>query len=314
MLALALSQRLQFIAPVVSLGLASFGSLVRLGYDQTKKQYFIYQGGATVLLGQRSKFQHLFCVLLAAWLFGSGVALASGALNDTGIDFCGDATTNTANCTAVGIDGGTFPRQDARYGRDAQAAAGTLTKVGAGGKGFDFSKIANNGTVLAASAALGTGATDWACTRDNVTGLIWEVKTTSGLRSQSHTYTWYSSNTATNGGSVGTASTGTCFVAGRCDTEKYTADVNAAGLCGATAWRMPTIKELVGISDIGRSLPAIDPTYFPNTSSLSTSKFWSTTPNSGYAGQAWHINFGSGIAYSGNKADADYVRLVLSGQ
>ncbi|MBV5309871.1 hypothetical protein, partial [Chromatium okenii] len=66
------------------------------------------------------------------------------------------------------------------------------------------------------------------CVKDNVTGLIWEVKTdntTPDLRDKDWTYTWYNSGT-------GTASGGTCKTTGRCDTEKFVADVNTSGLCG----------------------------------------------------------------------------------
>ena len=76
----------------------------------------------------------------------------------------------------------------ATHGRDALARAGQLQKVGGGEAGFDFTKLDANGNALPASA------TSWDCVRDNVTGLIWEVKTTSGLRSWSNTYTWYDPN------------------------------------------------------------------------------------------------------------------------
>ncbi|MBK6593784.1 MAG: DUF1566 domain-containing protein [Burkholderiales bacterium] len=237
----------------------------------------------------------------------------TGLLNDTGITFCGDVTTNIATCATVAADGGTFPGQDARYGRDAQAAAGQLTKVGGGDAGFDFTKMANNGTVLPADAALGSGATDWACTRDNVTGLIWEVKTTSGLRSQSHTYSWYNSNPATNGGAVGQASRGSCFTEDRCDTEKYVQDVNAVGLCGVSDWRMPTVKELEGIAHHGGPIPAIDPSYFPNTP---ISRFWSGSPWADGSTLAWIVHFSTG-ASAGDRRNSysDHgVRLVRAGQ
>ena len=227
--------------------------------------------------------------LLAAHAHAAG-------LNDTGVTFCGDDSTNTANCAVVGADGGTHPRQDGNFV-----------------KPFNFTKIANNGSTLPASAALGTGATDWACTKDNVTGLVWEVKTTNGLRSQYHTYTWYNSNPATNGGDNGTVSGGTCFTAGRCDTEKFVADVNAAGLCGATDWRMPKIKELEGIVDFGVSHPAIDPTYFPNTS---VSDVWSGSPNADNASSVWFVSFGSGFSDDGSDSRPynGGVRLVRGGQ
>lgn len=46
---------------------------------------------------------------------------------------------------------------------------------------------------------------------------------------------------------MGTAAGGTCFVAGRCDTEKYVQDVNATNMCGHNDWRMPTYRELQGL-------------------------------------------------------------------
>ena len=213
-------------------------------------------------------------------------------LNDTGIAFCSNANTNTADC-ATGT--ASFPRQDGHFV-----------------KPFSFTKIANNGTELPAGAALGTGATEWACTKDNVTGLIWEVKTTSGLRSQNHTYTWYNSNPATNGGAVGAASgTTNCATTGRCDTEKYVADVNTAGLCGATDWRMPSVKELESIVDFGRSNPAIDPTYFPNTP---VGYVWSGSPAAFDSSYAWFASFSNGGAYDGYRYHAFGARLVRGGQ
>ncbi|HOE40874.1 MAG TPA: DUF1566 domain-containing protein [Rhodoferax sp.] len=257
-------------------------------------------GAARLLLASLSPL--LLCTSLAQ--------AAAGALNDTGITFCGDASTNTANCATVADDGGAFPRQDARYGRDAQAAAGQLSKIGGGGAGFDFTKIANNGSVLPATAGPGSGPGEWACTKDNVTGLIWEIKTSSGLRSLSHTYTWYNRNPAANGGGVGTASGGTCFASGSCDTEKYTADVNAIGLCGASDWRMPTVKELESIVNYGRTNPSVEWLYFSDTQSAG---FWSGSPDAYSSNNAWYVNFDNGYAYSdGPRANAGLVRLVRS--
>ncbi len=234
-------------------------------------------------------------------------------LNDTGITGCwNDTAIVTTGVEADDIVTGTHPRQDCRYGRDAAAAAaGKLTKVGGGSKGFDFTKIANNGTVT--TADLGSVDTDWACTRDNVTGLVWEVKTTTGLRSQYHDYTWYNSNAATNGGDVGTVSLGTCNDPGRCDTEKFVSDVNAAGLCGASDWRIPTKNELMSLVDYGIASPGptIDTTWFPNTIA---SAFWSASAYAGYSGYAWNVGFGYGYASLNYRSDAFRVRLVRAGQ
>jgi hypothetical protein len=248
-----------------------------------------------------------------ACVFGLFSPSYAAGLNDTGITDCWNDSA-VDNTTGVQADSGSHPRQDCRYGRDSQAAAGKLTKVGGGAKGFDFTKIANNGSELPATALLGTNLTDWACTRDNVTGLIWEVKTTSGLRSQSHIYSWYSSNAATNAGDVGTVSGGTCFAVGRCDTEKFVADVNAVGLCGAIDWRMPGVDDLVSITDIGRISPAIDPSYFSNTP---VSGFWSgqaSTYDAFNLSNAMLVNFDYGYTDFSVKSDAVHVRLVRAGQ
>lgn len=242
-------------------------------------------------------------LLLAALPWASQAQTATRPLNDTGITWSGNATGgNASTCDASHPAG-----QDCHYGRDAAAAAGQLVKKGGGSAGFDFTKIANSGAELPASAALGSGANDWACTKDNVTGLVWEVKTTSGLRSQIHTYTWY--NTQSPDGNKGTASGGSCATAGRCDTEKFVADVNAAGLCGASDWRIPTRKELVGIVDYGRRNPAIDPTYFPNTVPSFT---WSGSPYAGDSNYAWDVGFFDGQVHQSlfNRSYPKHVRLV----
>lgn len=248
--------------------------------------------------------------LAADTIFRSG--FEDRPLNDTGIVWSGHATNGNASFCDPAHPAG----QDCHFGRDAAAAAGTLQKVGAStpnngiDNGFDYTKISNSGNPLPESAVLGDGPDDWACTRDNVTGLIWEVKTASGLRSQDHTYTWYDSTSPD--GNPGTASGGSCETAGRCDTEKFVADVNALGLCGANDWRMPSVKELEGIADLGRYNPAIDPGFFPNTPS---SDFWSDSPNANNSSYAWVVGFNYGDAYGYiNRSTSNRVRLARVGQ
>lgn len=249
--------------------------------------------------------------LLLALLLGAGTTAHAATvvpLNDTGQSLCYDSAGATVACTTTGAD-------DGRYGRDAANTAGALTKTGAGTKGFDFTKIANNGTTLAAGAALGAAATDWACTQDNVTGLTWEVKTTNGLRSNAHTYTWYSTDAASNGGNAGTANGGTCQTAGRCDTEKFIADVNVAALCGFTDWRMPSLRELKSLVDFSvpatGAAPAIDATYFPNTQ---INWFWTANNYSSNLAYAWYVYLYDGYSDADFKSASYYLRLVRGGQ
>jgi hypothetical protein len=127
-----------------------------------------------------------------------------------------------------------------------------------------YVKISNEGATLADSAKLGTGANDWACTKDKKTGLIWEIKTTNDdLRDTIKTYT----------------------IAGALD---FKSAVNSKSLCGSTNWRLPTNIELKLLLSTSKNEPYIDTLYFPNTQSL---VYWTSTYitlNSIYI-----VNFGS---------------------
>lgn len=236
---------------------------------------------------------------LAAGL-GLGAAHAAEApLNDTGQTTCYNASTSTGTVSSGTPDPETagFNEQDCTRGASAADAVGVMDKVGASSvPGRDYTKIANDGSELAAGASLGTGASDWACTRDNITGLIWEIKTDdSGLRDKDHRYTWYDTDTSINGGTAGTeAGTGCSSTLTNCNTTAYRDAVNAAGLCGATDWRLPTGKELQALVHYGASAaPSIDGSWFPNTVSVS-GYYWSGTSYAPNASFAWNVNFNFG--------------------
>ncbi|ANB01759.1 DUF1566 domain-containing protein [Ectothiorhodospira sp. BSL-9] len=212
----------------------------------------------------------------------AGVGLpGTHPLNDTGIDWCADGGANFLGCPVAG-----YPGQDGEFGRDAAAREGTLEKVGAGDAGFDYTKIANDGAELPASATLGSGPNEWACTRDNVTGLIWEVKTTDGgLRDRDNTYTWYQP-AGPNMGDPGTQDGGRCE-GSACDTTGFVQAVNVQGLCGTTDWRLPTLGELLSIVHHGGDNLPVDANFFPNTVPR---RFWSASPYAGRSGDAWAVN------------------------
>src|SRR5690554_6339336 len=143
--------------------------------------------------------------------------------------------------------------QDATHGRDALAAQGKLEKVGAGHGGYDFTKLDKDGNELDYSAE------EYACIRDNYTGLIWEVKTnrprSSDLHSGDAKYLWYNPSPETNGGFEGYSSTGTGYDANYCsiefcNTKKFIEVVKTNNHCGLNNWRLPTYAELVSIANI----------------------------------------------------------------
>jgi hypothetical protein len=205
----------------------------------------------------------------------------SKRLNDTGITACANGSSNAAACPQTGFAG-----QDAEHGRDVSVA---ITGLGANrGSAFALSSLANG-----------------ACVQDNVTGLVWEGKTTSGLHAAASTYTWLAS-TGANGGAAGTSNGGVCTGSG-CDTEKFIAAVNAEATCGFTDWRLPTADELGGIVDAGATVaPAIRPQF----ANQAAAAYWSASPKAGDSAGAWALDFNSGAIGALAKSTASRIRLV----
>lgn len=240
------------------------------------------------------------------------IPVFAGPLNDTGATQCYNGSTLVACDASSTGDAASHPRQDGRFGRDPQAGANQLTKTGGGAAGFDFTKIANNGTELPATSGMGSNPGDWACIRDNVTGLIWEVKVndTNHLRHQGWTYTWYNGTTGYADPGAGSGSNN-CANTARCDTDKFVTDVNSAGLCGANDWRLPTRRELLSIVHHGVSNPSIDTSYFPNTV---IGWYWSSDHFAPISALAWFVDFVDGYSNAGDHVNDHHVRLVRSGQ
>lgn len=253
---------------------------------------------------------------IPALVFAVAPAYSVG-LPDSGQNLCDNGANVLVACDATNTgDAATYPRQDGRFGRDAKAAAGTLTKNGAGAVGLDYTKVANNGSDLAADAVLGTAANQWACTRDNVTGLTWEVKTagTSDLRYAGHAYAWYSTESSTNGGSAGSTGANTCnatLASGQCNTQAFVAAVNASALCSYGDWRVPTQRELLTLVHAGALNFSIEPTYFPNSVAWA---YWSATSYVAESSAAWGVSFANGVAGASDKTTNFYLRLVRGDQ
>lgn len=169
-----------------------------------------------------------------------------------------------------------------------------------------YAKLDSNGNSLPDSAA------SWSMVKDNVTGLVWEVKTNKdGVQNYAdphdadNTYTWYDSNPATNGGNAGTPGDGA-------DTETFIKALNDAKFGGFSDWRMPADKELAYITDYSVPYPGptIDTKYFPNTIAAS---YWSSDTLTNYTDNAWLVHFDHSYVHAYYKSNANYVMAVRGG-
>lgn len=186
----------------------------------------------------------------------------------------------------------------------------------------DYTKIANNGTALAADARLGSGPNDWACTRDNANGLVWEIKTADGgLHDKKHTYAWFNTDPSVSGGNAGFYGSDTCggtlpAYKNQCNTANYVAAINAAALCGYTDWRLPHPEELRLLVDYGRENgpSPIDPAYFPNPAGPF---YWTVSAAVGLYLETWYVNVGEtkGGGCASTPKQGNYsVQLVRGGR
>jgi PKD repeat protein len=241
---------------------------------------------------------------------GVPIPVATGKLNDTGITAsqCYQAGSDVlVSCTSAAATG-LNPAQDGMQGRDVAPA----TSSSADGKlGFSYTKIGASGETLPASA------TAWSCVEDNVTGMVWEVKTKDGgLRDWTKTYTHYDSTTSAQVYNFTTGATSNptqAQIDAVTNSVGFKNAVNAAGLCGANDWRLPTPDELQGLVDYGVAYPGptIDATWFPNTQG---DAYRSSSPYVGSANLAWFVNFREGFFAGLNRLESGYVRLVRAGQ
>ncbi len=219
---------------------------------------FRFTGKEAVMMFKRFSINCVFAILLLL----PGMAFAGWPIPDSGQTTCYDDIAEIPCPTS-----GSYYGQDGNYTKNPRS----YTKLDASGNDLPYS------------------ATSWAMVRDNVTGLIWEVKTDDGsVHDKANKYTWYP---ATNGGNAGTPRDGT-------DTEDFINALNAENFGGHSDWRLPTIKELASIARA--------------TGYFFLSYCWTATTYPNYADYAWIV--GSFTDWVVLKSDSYNVRGVRSGQ
>lgn len=236
---------------------------------------------------------------------------ALGLINDSGL---GECYNNTQRINCQSSD---FPGQDAELGRDS--FANQLDKAGQGNLAFDYTKLNQFADEVA------DDSDDFTCIRDNVTGLVWEVKSVESgtlpnttLRDGQNHYFWDLGTTTFT--DTSTANT-TCPDDTSCGVQTYINEVNDLDFCGGTNWRLPTYTELLSLIDYGKQGEnvLIDEAFFPNMPEADAIDdvnlpYWTsqTAADGTSLSQAYIIDMSNGNDLAYPKEKYAYVRLVRS--
>ena len=139
--------------------------------------------------------------------------------------------------------------------------------------------------------ALDDSATEWTMVQDNVTGLMWEVKTDDGgIHDKDDTYN------------------------GQEAQDNFIAQLNNENFGGHSDWRLPTVLELSMLLNTGKnwsSGPTINTEFFQNTIPHYYLAFTPSAVDPEVL--SWIVYFGGGSVYVGYKHNDYYVRAVRGG-
>lgn len=199
---------------------------------------------------------------------------AAVRINDTGQLACYAGAGNDP-IERIDCEDPEWPGQDALFGRDRIALDGAPPDAEPVPNGFDFTKLSDTGAELPDDAVPGRHPGAWTCTRDNVTGLVWQI-------SEGREIQWHEVRTALMDPRV------------------------LRGLCGRHDWRLPELAELLGIADLGREAPVIGADFFPDTQA---GPYWT-----GNGSAPRIVNFNGGFSHLASGHMRARLRRVSGGE
>jgi hypothetical protein len=151
-----------------------------------------------------------------------------------------------------------------------------------------YLKIARDGSEMTESNLLNANESkQWACTKDQRTGLIWEVKSDDGsLHDKRWYYSWYEPDKHKNGDFEGYKHyyPQGC-IGSECDTDSYRQSVNLEHLCDCHQWRLPTLDELKSLKN---DLAVANQHFFPN---IQSHWYWTSSIYAYDRYRAWRVDF-----------------------
>jgi len=199
-----------------------------------------------------------------------------------------------------------FPAQDGAAGRDTDPR----TRGGADGwLGLSFRRLCVSGEyagrgTCAMLPSPGDDQDDWGCIEDQLTGLMMEVKATTGKRARDLRYTNYSRDYDPLG-----------QYRSPTDASGYIDGINAARLCGFHDWELGHTDKIQSVMDYGVMVAGaarVDDRFLPTTNA---DWYWNASLNPTSPSTAFAMDFGSGAASnSAERGTLRYVQAVRNGK